>query len=131
MSLKLRSCSQTAMFSKNFQYCYFSSHRAFTSQFGDRPDKIDVGIILTDGKSNNEAETMSEALAARKVSFSNCFVGLKSILWRALVLSILDIEQLCSWVSRPESIHRYRRSLLLARPEPFLVAGTRHRTEIL
>ena len=34
--------------------------------------RINVGIILTDGKSNNEAETMAEALAARKVRGRAC-----------------------------------------------------------
>ncbi len=34
---------------------------------GDRPGIVNVGIILTDGKSNNEAETLTEALLTRKV----------------------------------------------------------------
>ena len=38
----------------------------FTEENGDRPDAINVGVVITDGKSNNREETLQEAVATRK-----------------------------------------------------------------
>ncbi len=39
----------------------------FTPEYGDRPGVVNVAIIITDGKSNKEDETLAEAVLARKV----------------------------------------------------------------
>ncbi len=47
----------------------------FTPEHGDDPDSPNVLIILTDGKSNVRAETMQEALRARKDGIHIVAVG--------------------------------------------------------
>ena len=47
----------------------------FTAAQGDRPDYPNIAIILTDGKSDNTSDTLTEALAARKAGIHVIAVG--------------------------------------------------------
>ena len=47
----------------------------FTPRNGDRSNAVNIGIILTDGKSNNRDETLSEAVATRKAGVHLVAIG--------------------------------------------------------
>ena len=47
----------------------------FTSSGGDRRDIVNIGVVITDGRSNDRDETLREAVAARKQGINLIAVG--------------------------------------------------------
>ena len=47
----------------------------FTPAGGDRPNSVNIGIVITDGKSNNRDSTLAEAVATRKLGVHLVAVG--------------------------------------------------------
>jgi len=47
----------------------------FTSSHGDRPNNRNVGIVLTDGESNDRAKTFREAVANRNKNIEMIAIG--------------------------------------------------------
>ena len=50
----------------------------FVAERGDRPDAINIAVVVTDGKSNNRKRTLEEAVATRKAGIHIVVIGVGS-----------------------------------------------------
>jgi len=73
----------------------------FNSANGDRPDVNNVGIVVTDGQSDNASATASEALAAKDAGVRMFAIGLTNE---------IDAQELKTIASSPLTDHYFNRT---------------------
>jgi len=73
----------------------------FSPDNGDRPDVNNVGIVITDGQSDNRSATAEEALAAKEAGVRMYAIGLTNQ---------IDDEELKTIASTPLTEHYFNRT---------------------